>query len=94
MKRQDHDLKKMTIGALRREVMKCRSAIRKHRDADGNARCFHNDQELYRRTLPERKRSGRMRLSVKAHLRKCKGYITRQKCSGNCPIMKAAQRKR
>ena len=38
-RQQDLDIKQMTPGQLRREIMKLRTAIRKHRDAAENARC-------------------------------------------------------
>ena len=76
---QDRDLKKLTPAALRNEVMRLRKALRKHRDADENARCWHNDLALYG-LLPEGKKPGKLRGPEKVLLRNCLKYIRRQKC--------------
>ncbi len=77
----DYDLKEMTVGELRRLIMKMRQAVRRHRDADENARCWHNDLELYEKILPESKPAGKMTQSEKELLKNCKRYIRRQQCS-------------
>ncbi len=77
--RQDIDVKKMTIGQLRREVMRLRHSIRRHRDAEENARCWHNDLVLYA-VLPEQKPAGKMIGSFEKLLRNCRRYIHRQQC--------------
>lgn len=78
-KPQDDDVKQMTIGQLRREVMRLRQAIRIHRDADENARCWHNDLALYA-LLPDEKPAGKMVGSEETLLRNCQRYIRRQQC--------------
>lgn len=82
MKRCDPDVKEMSLGQLRREVMKWRSAVRQHRNAEGNARCWHNDLALYA-LLPEGKPAGKMDLPERVLLRNCRRYIRRQQCSAN-----------
>lgn len=78
-RRQDADVKQMTSGQLRREVMKLRRAIRHHRDAAENARCWHNDLTLYE-VLPEEKPAGKMIGPEEVLLRNCRRYIRRQQC--------------
>lgn len=81
----DDDIKVMTPGALRTELRKIRKALRKHRDAKDNARCWHNDVELYG-ALPEAKKPGAMHGDEATLLRNCKRYIRRQQCfKGDCP---------
>lgn len=93
MAKQDPDVKVMSIGKLRRELMRVRRALRRHRDAEGNARCWHNDVQLYARTLPEAATAGRMDLPEHVLLKKCKHYIRRQKCDATiCPHTKTARR--
>ena len=77
--KQDDDLKGMSIGQLRREVMKLRGKIRWHRDRDENQRCHHCDRELYG-VLPEEEPPGQMTEPEEVILRKCKRYIRRQQC--------------
>jgi hypothetical protein len=84
-KRQDNDLKSMTVGDLRRLVMRLRTGIRRHRDAEENERCWHNDLALYGQ-LPEGKPPGRMVGPERILLRNCKRYIRRQKCHVDCPL--------
>jgi hypothetical protein len=74
----DTDTKGMTVGQLRQQLTRVRRAIRKHRDARGNARCWHNDLELYADALPEAKPAGRMTGDFEALLRNCRRYIRRQ----------------
>lgn len=78
-KSQDADVKQMTIGQLRREVMKLRRKIRWHRDLQENARCWHNDLKLYE-VLPEQEPAGRMEGDEAALLGNCRRYIRRQQC--------------
>lgn len=79
-RRQDPDVKAMPLSELRREVMRLRQAIRRHRDAEGNARCWHNDLALYA-VLPEEKPAGRMDGPEDALLGNCRRYIRRQQCT-------------
>jgi hypothetical protein len=79
MKPQDGDVKKMSEGELRREVMSLRHAIRQHRDADENARCWHNDLALYG-ILPEEVPPGKMQGPEEELLKNCRRYIRRQQC--------------
>jgi hypothetical protein len=65
-KKQDVDVKAMSAGQLRREVMKLRRKIRWHRDRDENQRCHHCDDELYT-VLPEVKPSGQMTEPESSH---------------------------
>lgn len=60
--------------------MKLRHAIRKHRDAEENARCWHNDLSLYS-VLEEEVVPGKMRGPEKILLQNCLRYIRRQQCS-------------
>jgi len=78
-RRQDSDVKEMTQGQLRREVMKLRDKIRWHRDLDENQRCHHCDLQLYE-VLPEAKPAGKMTEPEEVILRKCEQYIRRQQC--------------
>ena len=70
----------LSMGHLRalREIMRLRGAIRKHRDAKGNARCWLNDTQLYR-ALPEKKSADSIVLSECTFLANCKRYYRRQK---------------
>lgn len=81
---QDRDLKKLTPGQLRQLIMKLRHAIRRHRDAEENARCWHNDLQLYG-ALPEQKPAGKMLGPEEELLRNCRRYIRRQQCCIDCP---------
>lgn len=78
-RKQDTDVRDMSVGELRREVMKLRSKIRWHRDRDENQRCHHCDLELYG-VLPEEKPPGKMTEPEDVILQKCKSYIRRQQC--------------
>lgn len=80
----DRDLKKFTPGQLRQLIMKLRQAIRRHRDAKENARCWHNDLALYA-ALPEQKPAGKMTGPEEELLRNCRRYIRRQQCCQDCP---------
>lgn len=77
--KQNPDIKRMTSAQLRRELMQLRHAIRKHRDAQNNARCWHNDLQLYA-ALPEEQDPGKMIGDEATLLRNCKRYIRRQQC--------------
>ena len=82
---QDTDIKTMTQAQLRAEIMKLRKALRKHRDAKDNARCWHNDLTLYG-ALPEEKPAGKMIGDEKVFLKNCQRYIRRQQCfMSACP---------
>jgi hypothetical protein len=76
-RRHDEDVKQMTPAQLRREVMKLRRAIRKHRDADENARCWHNDLVLYA-ALGEEVPAGTMSGPEDVLLQNCRRYIRQQ----------------
>ena len=79
-KKQDVDLKNMSIGQLRQAVMRLRNKIRWHRDRDENERCHHCDLELYG-VLPEEKPPGKMTRSKEILLKNCEKYIDRQQCT-------------
>lgn len=80
---QDIDLLELSPSELRAEVMQLRKAIRKHRDAQENARCWHNDLRLYG-SLPEEAAPGRMLGDEKILLQNCQRYIRRQRCAQDC----------
>lgn len=80
----DPDIKQKSSGELRRDLQRIRNAIRRHKKADGNARCWHNDLDLYERALPEGKKgSGKMDIPKDILLKNCGRYIDRQQCSAN-----------
>ena len=81
MAKLDHDIKKMTPGLARRELQRVRNALRWHRNTKGNARCWHNDLQLYERTLPDSKPAGRMDQPVAVLVPYCIRYIVRQQCT-------------
>ncbi len=76
----ERDIRAMSEGEVRQELMRVRQLIRTHRDRRGNARCHHADEELYGRILPEQKPAGRMTGKKEDLLRECARYIDRQKC--------------
>ena len=80
--KQDDDIKAMSTTQLRRALARARHFIRKHKKADGNARCWHNDLDLYDRTLPEGggEDTGTMGRSEEEHLARCRQYVRRQQC--------------
>ena len=78
--KQDTDLQSLSPAQLRQTLMRLRHAIRKHRDAEENARCWHNDLALYA-ALPEEKPAGKMRGPEKVLLKNCQQYIRRQQCT-------------
>lgn len=83
----DPDIKKMTAGVARQELMRVRELIRTHRDREENSRCWHADEELYGRVLPETKLAGRMDGDKNVLLGNCARYIERQQCPGDCPMV-------
>jgi hypothetical protein len=83
--RHDKDIAGMSPAELRRALQRLRRTIRRHRGAEDNARCWHNDLALYG-ALPEGRRPGKMTSPEKTLLRNCKRYIRRQQCwSHGCP---------
>ena len=82
--RADEDVADMSAVQIRRELLRLRKAIRKHRDAANNVRCWHNDLVLYG-LLPEGSASGKMTDPEEVLLRNCKRYIRRQQCHLDCP---------
>lgn len=82
----DRDLKELSAGEARQELMRIRRLVRTHRDRRENARCWHADLELYARILPEQVAPGRMTLPLGTLLMNCERYIRRQQCqAGICP---------
>lgn len=81
MRMQDRDLKPMAAPALRKEVMRLRNAIRHHRDAERNDRCWILDLELYR-ILPESLNAGTVTMPEELFLKNCRAYYRRQ--PGGC----------
>lgn len=79
-RRLDPDLRTMTAGELRQELMRVRNSIRWHRGLDNNARCHHSDQQLYAKTLPEQAPAGKMTSPEDVLLKHCKQYIRGQQC--------------
>jgi hypothetical protein len=78
----DRDVKAMSHRARGRELMRLRALIRTHKKKKDNARCWHCDEQLYKRTLPEGSEgAGRMTLSEAVLLRNCKKYIRGQQCT-------------
>lgn len=76
----DRDITTMSLGQLRHELMRVRRAVRAHRRASGNARCWHNDLSLYAAVLPDAAPAGRMTQPEAELLRNCRRYIRRQQC--------------
>ena len=74
----DKDVQAMSIRKAQREIMRLRKAIRNHKDAKDNARCWMNDFELYR-VLPEKTFSLPIRLPECEFLKNCREYFRRQK---------------
>jgi hypothetical protein len=50
----DDDLRGMSLGDARNEVMKLRNAIRRHRDQKGDDNCWLDDYEYLYKLLPEK----------------------------------------
>ena len=90
-KRRDADLEAMAPAELKREAARLRKAVRKHRDAVNNARCWHNDLALYG-ALPEGSAPGKMTDPEEVLLRNCARYIRRQQCRIDCPITRKKSR--
>lgn len=89
----DPDIRSMTGGHARRELMRVRQLVRTHRDRREDARCWHADAELYARILPEQSPPGRMDGDKQRLLVHCARYIDRQQCSG-CAISRRSRRPR
>ena len=83
----DTDIKKMSFGERGEELMRMRKLIRSHKRKRNNARCWHNDEQLYARILPEgSKHAGRMTLPEDVLLGNCRRYIHGQQCTQHkCP---------
>ncbi len=85
----DGDVKKMSSGKRGQEITRLRTLIRSHKSKQNNARCWHNDEHLYAKALPEGSKSaGRMILPITILLRNCKRYIKGQQCSKSSCINK------
>lgn len=79
----DKDVEGMSLEGLQQALMTVRQAVRVHRDATDNDRCFHNDLELYGQILPENDPPGQMNQRPKAeYLVFCGQYIDGQQCDG------------
>ena len=52
MNKLDQGIQKMSIQELRKEIIRLRTGIRKHRDEKGDDRCWLDDVELYK-LLPD-----------------------------------------
>lgn len=78
----DKDIKDMSFGERGRELARVRRLIRTHKAKKNNARCWHNDEQLYARTLPEGSaNAGKMILPENILIRNCKHYIRGQQCT-------------
>ena len=80
----DADISKKSEAELRQELIRVRNAIRRHRKATGNARCWHNDLQLYERSLPDSAPAGKMTQPMDELLQNCRRYIRRQQCGPDC----------
>lgn len=90
----ERDILGMSFGKRGRELQRLRALIRTHKRKPNNARCWHTDEQLYDRALPEgSKDAGRMTLPEKVLLRKCKQYIRGQQCdmAKTCPFAKKGE---
>ena len=76
MRLQDRDLKPMVAPELRREGMRLRNGIRRHRNAHNNDRCWILDSELYR-LLPESLNAGTITIPRELVLKNCRAYYDR-----------------
>lgn len=75
----DADLGKMKKEELKQEILKLRSAIRKHRNEKGHDRCWLDDNELYM-VLPEKESADTKLPTWQEFSAECKKfYETRQK---------------
>jgi hypothetical protein len=82
----DDDIKKMSHAKRGKEIARLRRLIRTHKAKKDNARCWHNDEQLYDKTLPEGSaNAGKMTLPEDVLLQNCKRYIKRQQCPTSCP---------
>jgi len=78
----DRDILDMSLGELRKEIMRVRRLVRTHKKKKDNARCWHGDLQLYARIIPEGcEGAGKMRLPLSVLLRNCERYIQRQQCT-------------
>lgn len=78
----DKDITEMSSAARGHELMRIRSLIRTHKKKRNNGRCWHNDIQLYDRTLPEGcKEAGKMTLPFHVLIRNCRKYIRGQQCT-------------
>ncbi len=92
--RTDKDIAEMSFGERGRELKRIWRLIRTHKRKRDNARCWHNDLQLYEAVLPEGCRgAGRMTLPKEVLLRNCSKYIDRQKCVG-CPCQNKIKKKK
>ena len=73
----DDDVKTMTVGELRREVMRLRSAFRTELNNTGNRRCWVN----FLRALPEGKTIKALSLPREKFLKNCAIYFDRNQSS-------------
>jgi hypothetical protein len=77
----DQDIRAMGLAARGQELMRLRNLLRSHKNKRDNARCWHNDEQLYARVLPEGSSgAGSMTLPETVLLRNCKRYIRGQQC--------------
>ena len=77
----DSDIKEMTFAERGQELARLRQLIRTHKKKKDNARCWHNDTQLYDRALPEGSTgAGQMNQPEQILLGNCKKYIRGQQC--------------
>jgi hypothetical protein len=77
----DVDVREMSEADAKQELMRLRALIRKHRKAEGNARCWLLDEELYEKGLPEGGRQNSPKLPPpprRTFLKNCERYYDRQ----------------
>ena len=79
IKKIDDDVKAMTIGQLRREVMRLRNAFRTELNNTGNLRCWIN----LLRALPEGKTIKALSLPREKFLGNCAVYYNRNHFADN-----------
>lgn len=84
--RLDPDIKDMTGGQARQELMRARRILRTWRGLENHRRCHHADEEMCNRILPDKKPLGRMNLPKRVLLNGCARYISRQQCPDPCPV--------
>lgn len=76
-KRHDPDLKNLSLGALRKEVMRLRNGIRRWRDNYDNEECHEEDERLAL-LLPEQIRIYPITLSREDFERNCRRFSARK----------------